>query len=86
MDGNEAGPGDWERAPAPEDWQAVVDAAFQGIWTLDDRAVTTWVNRRMAGLLGSEPQEIVGLPLEAFLFPEDLDKSDPWQFKNFRVV
>ena len=19
------------------------------------------------------------------LFPEDLDKSDPWQFKNFRV-
>jgi homospermidine synthase len=20
------------------------------------------------------------------LFPEDLDKTDPWQFKNFRVV
>ena len=20
------------------------------------------------------------------LFPEDLDKSDPWQFKNFRVI
>ncbi len=20
------------------------------------------------------------------LFPEDLDKSDPWQFKNFRVT
>jgi homospermidine synthase len=20
------------------------------------------------------------------LFPEDLDKGDPWQFKNFRVV
>jgi homospermidine synthase len=20
------------------------------------------------------------------LFPEDLDKSDPWQFRNFRVV
>jgi homospermidine synthase len=20
------------------------------------------------------------------LFPEDLDESDPWQFKNFRVV
>jgi len=20
------------------------------------------------------------------LFPEDIDKSDPWQFKNFRVV
>jgi len=20
------------------------------------------------------------------LFPEDLDKADPWQFKNFRVV
>jgi homospermidine synthase len=27
-------------------------------------------------------------PLEGrgALFPEDLDKSDPWQFKNFRVV
>ena len=22
----------------------------------------------------------------AGLFPEDLDESDPWQFKNFRVV
>ena len=20
------------------------------------------------------------------LFPEDLDKEDPWQFKNFRVL
>ena len=20
------------------------------------------------------------------LFPEDLDKSDPWQFRNFRVM
>jgi homospermidine synthase len=22
----------------------------------------------------------------ARLFPEDLDRADPWQFKNFRVV
>jgi homospermidine synthase len=22
----------------------------------------------------------------AAMFPEDLDKEDPWQFKNFRVV
>ena len=26
------------------------------------------------------------LPGRGALFPEDLDKSDPWQFKNFRVV
>ena len=27
-------------------------------------------------------------PLEGrgVLFPEDVDASDPWQFKNFRVV
>ncbi len=37
--------------------------------------------------------EVVGVygdwsPLDGreILFPEDLDRDDPWQFKNFRVV
>jgi PAS domain S-box-containing protein len=59
-------------APGPESWQKIVETAFQGIWSLDDIFVTTFVNSRMADLLGYEPREMVGRPFEEFVFPEEL--------------
>ncbi|HEX7580570.1 MAG TPA: PAS domain S-box protein, partial [Thermoanaerobaculia bacterium] len=59
-------------APGPESWQNIVETAFQGIWSLDDSFVTTFVNSRMADLLGYEPREMVGRPFEEFVFPEEL--------------
>ena len=41
-----------------------MDTASEGIWELDEHYVTTYVNRRMAEMLGYEPQEMVGRNVE----------------------
>ncbi|HEU4698758.1 MAG TPA: PAS domain S-box protein [Gemmatimonadales bacterium] len=48
-------------------FKQLVDAAQEGIWVLDDRGVTTYVNHRMAELLGHPNGDILGRPLADFL-------------------
>ena len=50
----------------------IVESAVEGVWSLDESFVTTFVNTRLAEKLGYEPAEMVGRPVEEFLFPEDL--------------
>ena len=52
-------------------YRRLVDTASEGIWELDEQYVTTYVNRRMAEMLGYEPQEMVGRLLAEFLFEDD---------------
>jgi homospermidine synthase len=42
--------------------------------------------RPYLGSLGGEYSDWTPLHERERLFPEDLDKSDPWQFKNVRVI
>jgi len=53
-------------------YRRIVDTASEGIWELDERYATTYVNRRMAEILGYEPQEMVGRKLSEFLFEDDV--------------
>ena len=53
-------------------YRRIVDTASEGIWELDERYVTTLVNRRMAEMLGYEPQEMAGRNLGEFLFEDDV--------------
>ena len=53
-------------------YRRLVDTASEGIWELDEQYMTTYVNRRMAEMLGYEPQEMVGRKLSEFLFEDDL--------------
>ena len=53
-------------------YRRIVDTASEGIWELDEHYATTYVNRRMAEMLGYEPQEMVGRKLSEFLFEDDL--------------
>jgi PAS domain S-box-containing protein len=53
-------------------YRRLVDTASEGIWELDEQYATTLVNRRMAEMLGYEPQEMVGRRLSEFLFEDDL--------------
>src|SRR5208282_2457903 len=52
-------------------YRRIVDTASEGIWELDERYTTTYVNRRMAEMLGCEPQEMAGRNLGEFLFEDD---------------
>ena len=53
-------------------YRRIVDTASEGIWELDEHYATTYVNRRMAEMLGYEPQEMVGRDFSEFLFEDDL--------------
>jgi PAS domain S-box-containing protein len=53
-------------------YRRLVDTASEGIWELDEQYATTLVNRRMAEMLGYEPQEMVGRKVREFLFEEDV--------------
>ena len=52
-------------------YRRIVETASEGIWELDEQYTTTLVNRRMAEMLGYEPEEMVGRKLHEFLFEAD---------------
>jgi PAS domain S-box-containing protein/putative nucleotidyltransferase with HDIG domain len=55
-----------------ERYRLIVNTADEGIWVLDEQYLTTFVNRRMADMLGYNRDEMEGKSLGFFLFEEDL--------------
>src|ERR1700680_628459 len=53
-----------------ERYRRIVETAYEGIWVIDARNVTTFVNPRMAEMLGWTVDEMVGRPLFDFLDPD----------------
>lgn len=54
----------------------IVDTAHEGIWLFDANGRTTFVNRRMAEMLGAKPEELIGARLAEFLDPEDRESAE----------
>ncbi|MFA7198447.1 MAG: PAS domain S-box protein [Methanoculleus sp.] len=52
-----------------EKHRLVVESLSEGIWVLDPDACTSFVNPRMAEMLGYVPEEMAGKPLASFLSP-----------------
>jgi PAS domain S-box-containing protein len=55
-----------------EDARRLLESSFDGIWAIDSELRTSFVNTRMAEMLGYSPQEMLGRSLYDFLFPEDI--------------
>jgi PAS domain S-box-containing protein len=55
-----------------KDGRRLLEASFDGIWAIDAQLCTTFVNRRMAKMLGYSAEEITGRSLLEFMFPEDI--------------
>ena len=53
-------------------YQRIVDTAREGIWLMNEQRQTTYVNEHMATMLGLTPADMVGRPVEDFMFAEDL--------------
>ena len=49
-------------------YRRIVELANEGIWTLDARGCTTFVNRQFANMLGYEPKEMAGKKVLDFCF------------------
>src|SRR5450756_968866 len=66
-----------ERAAESEAlYRRIVEMASEGIWAVDDRYVTTFVNPQMAHRLGYETDEMIGRAPSDFMFEEDLVDFD----------
>ena len=48
-------------------FRRIVETAHEGVWVFDATYKTSFVNRRMAAMLGYTPEEMVGAPLEDFV-------------------
>jgi len=58
-------------AMAERRFRQIVERAHGGVWTVDQRGQTTYVNDRMAEMLGYPPEEIVGRLILEFVPPEN---------------
>jgi len=50
-----------------ENYRRLLDTIQEGIWVIDSEAVTTFVNPRMAEILGYQPAEMIGKHLFSFM-------------------
>jgi PAS domain S-box-containing protein len=53
------------------EYRRIVDTSNEGIWILGPDTVTTFVNARMAEMLGYQADEMIGRPGTDFMFEED---------------
>ena len=60
-----------ERRQAERQYRRIVDTASEGIWMFDEDFLTTFVNTRMAQMLGYPDQEMMGRPLTDFMHAAD---------------
>lgn len=56
-------------------YRDLIDAAQQGIWIADADDCITFVNARLASLLGSTPAEMIGMPRSHFFEPADAEAA-----------
>ena len=59
-----------------ERYRRIVDTANEGVWEVDQSLTTIFANRKLARLLGYEPDELIGKNLYDFILPEDLDNFE----------
>src|SRR5262249_55500162 len=59
-------------------YRGIVETAYEGIWKVDTDLITSFVNGRMAELLGYTAEEIMGRPLFDFLIESDFEQKWPY--------
>lgn len=61
-----------------------VETAVEGICSVDVDENITFLNQRMAEMLGYNPEYMIGRSIESFMFPEDLDEQHLMMERRFK--
>ncbi|UQA54839.1 PAS domain S-box protein [Polyangium aurulentum] len=59
-----------------ERYRMIVETASEGIWLLDGQGLTTFVNDRMAAMLGYTPEEMMGRHMNSFMDEEGIRAAE----------
>lgn len=62
-------------AQTEERFRRVIETAHEGIWMVDERGHTLFVNERMANLLGTTQEQMRGKSVPEYCFSEDLEEA-----------
>ncbi|NMB79259.1 MAG: PAS domain S-box protein [Methanomicrobiales archaeon] len=57
-------------------YRSIAETANEGLWSMDARFITTYVNRKMASLLGYTPEEMKGRLINEFMDPGEHADND----------
>ncbi|AKB46898.1 sensory transduction histidine kinase [Methanosarcina sp. Kolksee] len=60
----------WE---CEEKYRSIVETANEGVWITDTEAVTTFVNQKMAEMLGYTTEEMIGKSAFDFIYKDDME-------------
>lgn len=60
----------WE---CKEKYRSIVETANEGVWITDTEAVTTFVNQKMAEMLGYTTEEMIGKSAFDFIYKDDME-------------
>ncbi|MEB3337861.1 MAG: PAS domain S-box protein [Leptolyngbyaceae bacterium] len=63
-------------------YQHLVDTAYEGVWMLDAKGRTEYVNQRMANLLGFKVEEMIGRSLLEFIHGSDRPTAEQTLKRN----
>lgn len=69
-----------------EKFRRIVETANEGVWTVDAQFKTSFVNQRMAAMLGYTPEELLRLSPEDLLEAEDLKTFLRHKAKRFQGI
>jgi PAS domain S-box-containing protein len=58
-----------------ERYRQIVETANEGIWTIDANSITTFMNGRMAAMLGYTQAEVIGMPLTSIVSKAEQPKT-----------
>jgi PAS domain S-box-containing protein len=56
-------------------YRSIIETAQEGIWTLDDKGKITYVNQKMASMLGYSREELLGQSVDMFVDPALMEES-----------
>jgi PAS domain S-box-containing protein len=56
-------------------YRRIVETTNEGVWLLDSKLQNSYVNLRMAEMLGYEPEEMLGRSVFDFYFPWDIERK-----------
>ncbi|MDB4884199.1 MAG: hypothetical protein JWL95_2965 [Gemmatimonadetes bacterium] len=58
-----------------ERYRRIVETASEGIWAIDERAMTTFVNGQMARMVGYSVEEMIGMPMAELVGVADRSRA-----------